>query len=167
MSENTNNENDMLATLSEGEVVIPKEYVEKNKEAIEELVEKYKDAVKEQAVKDEANVDINAGVKKGTNPNPGIIYLEDQPSKPGLGFVNGGAMGSTQVPATKKAKSEPKESKKEDTVAIHSTRNVTWSGVGKVYRGYNIVTKDASKKWLTRDHTRLATPEEVAQEFGL
>jgi hypothetical protein len=38
--------------------------------------------------------------------------------------------------------------------------------VGKVYRGYNIVTKEQADKWLTRDHIRLATPEEVAQEFG-
>ena len=59
-----------------------------------------------------------------------------------------------------------KAEKKEDTVAIHSSKNVTWSGVGKVYIGYNIVSKEASEKWLTRDHTRLATPEEVAQEFG-
>jgi hypothetical protein len=38
--------------------------------------------------------------------------------------------------------------------------------VGKVYRGYNIVEKDAADKWLTRSHIRMATPEEVAKEFG-
>jgi hypothetical protein len=38
--------------------------------------------------------------------------------------------------------------------------------VGKVYRGYNIVEKDAAEKWLTRSHIRTATPEEVAKEFG-
>jgi hypothetical protein len=32
-------------------------------------------------------------------------------------------------------------------------------------QGYNIVTKEQADKWLTRDHTRLATPEEVAKEF--
>ena len=53
------------------------------------------------------------------------------------------------------------------TVAIHSTKSVAWSGVGRVYRGYNIVTKDQADKWLTRNHVRLATPEEVAKEFGL
>jgi hypothetical protein len=51
-------------------------------------------------------------------------------------------------------------------VAIHSTKNVSWSGVGSVSRGYNIVTKEASVKWLTRYHIRLATPEEVARDFG-
>ena len=53
------------------------------------------------------------------------------------------------------------------TVAIHSTRNVAWNGVGKVSTGYNIVTKEQADKWLTRNHVRLATPEEVAKEFGL
>lgn len=54
-----------------------------------------------------------------------------------------------------------------DKVAVHSTRNVTWNGVGKVYTGYNIVTQEQADKWLTRDHIRLATPQEVAKEFGL
>jgi len=54
---------------------------------------------------------------------------------------------------------------KKEKVAVFSSRNVTWSGVGKVYRGYNIVDKGAADKWLTRDHIRLATPEEVAEEF--
>ena len=53
------------------------------------------------------------------------------------------------------------------TVAIHSTRNVNWNGVGKVVTGYNIVTKAQADKWLTRNHVRLATPDEVAKEFGL
>lgn len=61
---------------------------------------------------------------------------------------------------------EKKEDKPEK-LAIYSSRNVTWNGVGKVYIGYNIVTQEQADKWLTRDHTRLATPEEVAKEFGL
>ena len=60
--------------------------------------------------------------------------------------------------------SAPKKSNK--TVAIHSTKNVSWSGVGKVYRGYNIVTPEQAEKWLERSHVRLATPEEVAKEFN-
>jgi hypothetical protein len=150
MLENTNDENITPATLSDGEVVIPKEYIEQNKEAINELVEKYK----EQATAAETK-------------NENVVSSTKEETKPGLGFVESGVMGSTQVPATKKAEPQAKPAKKADTVAIHSTRNVTWTGVGKVYRGYNIVTKEASERWLTRDHTRLATPQEVAQEFGI
>ena len=53
------------------------------------------------------------------------------------------------------------------TVAIHSTKNVIWEGVGKVSKGYNVVSKDQADQWLTRGHIRLATPEEVAGEYGV
>jgi hypothetical protein len=53
------------------------------------------------------------------------------------------------------------------TVAIHSTTNVNWGGVGKVVKGYNIVSKEQADQWLTRKHIRLATPEEIAQEYGV
>ena len=83
-----------------------------------------------------------------------------------LGSVADGVIGATTaVKATPRKKSAKPEEKKE-TVALYSTKNVTWSEVGKVYRGYNIVDKDAAEKWLTRSHIRIATPEEVAKEFG-
>lgn len=82
-----------------------------------------------------------------------------------LGNVNG-AIGTTTAPAAKKAATPKKEKKTKETVAVFSTKNVTWPGVGKVYLGYNIVGKEESEKWLTRAHIRIATPEEVAKEFG-
>lgn len=96
-----------------------------------------------------------------------IVSEEPVEEKPALGYVADGVLGSTtssQKPATK---SSSKKDSKKDTIAVHSTRNVTWNGVGKVYIGYNIVTKEAADKWVTRNHIRLATPEEVAKEFGL
>lgn len=96
------------------------------------------------------------------------------PSFPGkdtvnmVGLVGNGAIGSVSAARPKKSsgKKVTATEKKTETVAIFSTRNVTWTGVGKVYRGYNIVEKAAADKWLTRDHIRPASPEEVAQEFG-
>ena len=100
-------------------------------------------------------------------PQPqAIVTPEPALEKPGLAYVANGVLGSTKVAKPEVKPVVKKAEKKEDTVAIHSSKNVTWSGVGKVYIGYNIVSKEASEKWLTRDHTRLATPEEVAQEFG-
>jgi hypothetical protein len=83
-----------------------------------------------------------------------------------VGSVVNGVIGVTQVERTPNnlVHSAPKKSNK--TVAIHSTKNVSWSGVGKVYRGYNIVTPEQAEKWLERSHVRLATPEEVAKEFN-
>jgi hypothetical protein len=52
------------------------------------------------------------------------------------------------------------------TTAIHSSKNVHWEGVGKVHKGFNIVSHEEAEKWLTRKHIRIATPEEVAEEYG-
>ena len=87
-----------------------------------------------------------------------------------IGQTENGAIGVAQQEikpkqvASKQAKKPAK--KTEDKVAIYSERNMSWTEVGKVYRGYNIVTQAQADKWLTRKQCRLATPEEVAQEFG-
>jgi len=83
-----------------------------------------------------------------------------------LGAVEAGVIGATTAPKATERKKSAKVEKPKETVALYSTKNVTWSEVGKVYRGYNIVSKDAAEKWLTRSHIRIATPEEVAKEFG-
>jgi len=83
-----------------------------------------------------------------------------------LGSVAEGVIGATTAPRAPERKKKEKVAEKKETVALYSTKNVTWSEVGKVYRGYNIVEKEAAAKWLTRSHIRTATPEEVAREFG-
>lgn len=62
---------------------------------------------------------------------------------------------------------EKEESKKiTEKIALWSNKNIRWSDVGAVNKGYNIVTEEASEKWLSRDGIRKATPEEVATYFG-
>jgi hypothetical protein len=51
-------------------------------------------------------------------------------------------------------------------VAVHSQRNATWEGVGKVYKGHNLVTEDQARLWLSRAFIRMSTEEEAIQEFG-
>ena len=85
--------------------------------------------------------------------------------KPALAPVANGVLGST-VAEEKPAKAAPAKPAKDNTVAIHSTKNVSWVGVGKVSKGFNIVSKGDADKWLTRDHIRLVTPEELAKGFG-
>lgn len=86
---------------------------------------------------------------------------------PALGAVAGGVMGTTSVARPEPRISEnTKKDNSEEKVAIHSTKNVAWQGVGKVSRGYNIVEKSIADQWLTRPHIRLATPEEVKKAFG-
>ena len=83
-----------------------------------------------------------------------------------LGYVAEGVIGATTAAVASPKKKKEKAAEVKEKVALYSTKNVTWSEVGKVYRGYNIVDKDAAEKWLTRPHIRTATPEEVAKEFG-
>lgn len=61
---------------------------------------------------------------------------------------------------------EKKADKDKDKVALWSSSNVRWSGVGSLSKGYNIINKEAAEKWLTRNGVREATPEEVATHYG-
>jgi hypothetical protein len=149
MSENNNSEfKDIpLAKLENGEVLIPHQLIEKYKEAVEELKNKNVEEAKESESENVISSD-----KAATSPNLSVTSNEEN------------VIGSAS--ADKKEVARPIAAVEKDTVAVYSTRNVTWSGVGKVYRGYNIVTKEAAEKWLKRDHIRIATPEEVARDFG-
>ena len=76
-----------------------------------------------------------------------------------------------EVIASWTPREEPKESKKvekelEEKVALFSERNIFWNEVGEVVKGYNIVTKEVSEKWLTHEKVRIATPQEVAKYYG-
>lgn len=83
-----------------------------------------------------------------------------------VGSVADGAIGVATAPRPAKKAAPSKNKAAQETVALHSTKNVTWPGVGKVYTGYNVVDKASADQWLTRSHIRVATPEEVAKAFG-
>lgn len=51
--------------------------------------------------------------------------------------------------------------------AIYSERNLSWSGVGKLSKGFNFVSKEVADKWLVHRAVRKATPEEVAAHYGV
>lgn len=149
MSEINNNKEDLFAFLSEDK---------------QEVDLSFADEVSEQVVadldQDEEVLDEKEEVV--TLPEPKI-------EKTVVEAVEDNVVGtSVKTPKTTKSKSKSIEVPgRQDKVAIHSSKNVTWSSVGTVYRGFNIVTPEVADKWLERNHIRLATPEEVAKEFGL
>jgi hypothetical protein len=51
-------------------------------------------------------------------------------------------------------------------VALHSQRNLHMDNLGALKVGYNIVSKEASEKWLTHKLVRIAPPEELASYYG-
>jgi len=59
-----------------------------------------------------------------------------------------------------KNKEEPVEK-----IALYSEKNLHWNGVGELEKGYNILSKEDSEKWLTRRDVRIATPDEVAKFY--
>ena len=85
---------------------------------------------------------------------------------PALGSVADGVLGATTTPRPPKKAAAPKSAKAAKTVAIKSTKNVTWMGIGKVSKGINIVSEEEAAQWLTRDHITSVEPEQVAREFG-
>jgi len=51
-------------------------------------------------------------------------------------------------------------------VALYSERNLHMDNLGALKVGYNIVSKEASEKWLTHRLVRIAPPEEVSSYYG-
>jgi hypothetical protein len=139
MPENNNakNKNVTVAQLQDGEALIP-----------HPLIEQYTKAVEAQ----EERENVISSDNVATNPNVSVVSNDDN------------VIGSGSADKKEAVRLNPVEEK--ETVAVYSTKNVTWSGVGQVSKGYNIVTKQAAEKWATRSHIRIATPEEVARDFG-
>lgn len=79
-----------------------------------------------------------------------------------------GAIGSRAADRALQNKVNTEEPQEDDTkrVALWSSKNIRWGGVGTLTKGYNIVTKEAAEKWLTKEGIREATPEEVASHYG-
>jgi DNA-binding protein H-NS len=131
------------AMLAEGESIIP-----------EELVKKYEDAVEEIKNKENRQNQIKSETKaRGGKKQASMQDAED-------GLIKS---ASADRPAKTTTSSKPEK----ETVAIHSERNVSWSGVGRILKGYNFVTPSQAEQWLTLGHVREATPEEVASQFGV
>lgn len=96
---------------------------------------------------------ISIGTKPSGNPSTGVRNNID-------GIFTSAAADRVDTP---KNIGTPKPVSK---VAVHSIKNVHWQGVGHLNKGYNIVTKEAAAKWLTKSGIREATPEEVATHYG-
>lgn len=135
--------------------VTPEELVEDLAAKVEELEKQVEESASVVEAKEEVNDNvISSSTKKGAR-------------KPAVAPIKDGIIGSGSVDAKEKAPAKPAAKKEDDDkVVVFSERNVNWQGVGKVLRGYNFVTKEQADSWVTRDHIRLLSPEEVAKELG-
>lgn len=84
-----------------------------------------------------------------------------------LAPVEDGVIGTaTQKKAAKKPAPKKQAEPAAETVAIFADRNLVWQGVGKIVKGYNIVSKTAAQQWLTLDGVREASPTEIKTNLG-
>jgi hypothetical protein len=99
------------------------------------------------------------------------------PSKPKPSRSSNTRMDDNNVVGSRSADRALNEAKKEeapekvvdneeDRMLVHSQKNIRWQGVGTLSPGYNVVTKEAAEKWLTRQGIREASAEEVATYYG-
>ena len=70
------------------------------------------------------------------------------------------------VPTEEKAEQAKEKETPKKKIALFSEKNLHWNGVGNLEKGYNIVTKEESVKWLKQKGVREATPAEVAKHYG-
>lgn len=109
----------------------------------------------------------NASVAEAEAPAENVISAPKRQASSGPSITQNenGVIGSPQanrvIPDA--VTEEPKENP--NAVAVWSDKNIRWQGVGSLVKGYNIVTKEAAEKWLSRG-AREATPEEVAAHYG-
>lgn len=156
MSEEIKNE-DVVATESvEAALAVEEVAVAEEATAVEDAPVAEEAPVVEEAKVEELAQDVITNIS-GKKPST---------KKPGLAPVENGAIGSTVVEAQEEVKAPAKPKPVEDTVAIKSTKNVVWQGVGKVVVGVNIVSKTEADQWLTRNHITLLTPDQVAKEYN-
>lgn len=112
-------------------------------------------------------------INKDNESNSGVITsgakgsAASKSKKQAISPVANGVIGTGLVEITPKAAPEKPSKAAEEKVAVFSTKNVSWPQNGKVFKGYNILTKQQAEAWLTRDHVRLATPEEISKEFDV
>ena len=85
-----------------------------------------------------------------------------------LGPVKDGVIGAVKAKKAAPKPAPPKTTGREDKVALFSEKNVMWQDHGRIQKGYNFIPESLAKKWLDREFPflRLATPEEIKQEFG-
>ncbi len=118
----------------------------------------------------ELGIDPN-GLRKGqlveaieTKANNVISVPGSQaPSDPNIVSDSAGVIGSDVEYNAPGPEKNPAEGK----VAVYSERSLNWTGVGKLKMGYNFLSKEDADKWLVHRLVREATPEEVADHFGV
>jgi hypothetical protein len=103
--------------------------------------------------------------------NKTVMYLKSYAKKNGIDLYGSNTkleilevIASFFPPIINGIEVKPEDPK--EKVAIYSQRNLHMDNLKPITVGYNIVSKEASEKWLTHRLVRIASPEEVASYYG-
>jgi len=90
------------------------------------------------------------------------------PKKSNVQAKSNNAIGSGAADRALARKVDTTKPKRDESemIALWSDKNIRWSDVGTICKGYNIVSKEAAVKWTSKAGIREATPEEVATYYG-
>lgn len=73
---------------------------------------------------------------------------------------------TTKKTTTSSTKTKPREDPKPTQVAVYSSGKVAHPALGRLDKGYNIVTPAQADEWMKLSNkVRMATPEEVAAAY--
>ena len=83
---------------------------------------------------------------------------------PGGLTTKGGRKPRTRAEAAAVDQTETKDS---DKTILHSQSNIDWQTVGKLTKGFNVVSNDVAEKWLNKfpKKIRKATVKEVKEYY--
>lgn len=138
---------------------------------VEELVEApVIEETKSQEVASEFGIEASISEVEEKKDDEVISSPEREFSAPPVSAIRVGQTGAISSGGADRKNKPSKNSsvKEDDTVAVHSTKNLHSSGLKSVYKGFNIVSKKHADAWIAKrpNDIRLATPEEVAKAFG-
>ena len=117
-------------------------------------------SVQEAVVENDEGQKVIAGPKRARAPRKSNTKVSED------GIIGSNAADYALRNAPKPSAERVVEKPDQDKVAVWSAKNIRWTGVGELSKGYNIVTKEAADKWLTKAGIREATPEEIATYYG-
>lgn len=89
------------------------------------------------------------------------VVLEPMPF---LGTTTNGAIGS--MSADKKSSPKKKIVRNVENSYVISERSLFINGVGRLWKGFNVIPKKYEEKWLSLSGVRKATKEEIDKEYG-
>jgi hypothetical protein len=146
------------------EVEAPVEEVKKAKKprtkAVAEETPVENVSIQESVVENDEGQKVISGPKRNRAPRKSNTRVNED------GVIGSNAADYALKDAPKANAPVVKATPNPEKTALWSAKNIRWTGVGELSKGYNIVTKEAADKWLKKDGIREATPEEVATYYG-